>query len=178
MRTVNSPFGQILKAIKDNEPRAISLGYDVNRYKLMAFVLSASLAGLAGATKTSVMGFATLTDVHWAMSGAVILMTLVGGMGTLIGPIVGAAVIVLLETQLGGLGELLAAATGVQGFLVIGESVTILLGFIFIASVLAFRRGIVGTLAARLSLGAPAAKIKKAHERHEKVSQANAGPHR
>src|SRR6185369_12914347 len=96
-RTVHSPFGQVLTAIRESEPRAISLGYDVDKFKLLAFVLSAGLAGLAGATKTLVLGFATLTDAVWTTSGAVILMTLVGGMGTMVGPIVGALIIVALE---------------------------------------------------------------------------------
>ncbi|MEO9103051.1 MAG: branched-chain amino acid ABC transporter permease, partial [Burkholderiaceae bacterium] len=95
-RTIRSPFGQVLGAIKDNEPRAISLGYDVDRYKLLAFVLSAALSGLAGSTKVLVLGFETLTDAHWSMSGLVVLMTLVGGMGTVLGPLVGAVVILIL----------------------------------------------------------------------------------
>lgn len=148
VRTIHSPFGQVLKAIKENEPRAISLGYDVDRYKLLAFVLSAALAGLAGATKTVVLGFETLTDVHWSMSGLVVLMTLVGGLGTIAGPIVGAIVIIALENKLGDLGNLLAALTGVEWFRSIGESVTIVTGFIFIVCVLAFRRGIVGEIGA------------------------------
>jgi branched-chain amino acid transport system permease protein len=148
MRTVHSPFGQVLKAIKENEPRAISLGYDVDRYKLLAFVLSAALSGLAGATKTTVLGFETLTDVHWSMSGLVVLMTLVGGLGTLAGPIAGAIIIVALENKLGDLGNLLATLTNVEWFRSIGESVTIVTGFIFIVCVLAFRRGIVGELVA------------------------------
>jgi branched-chain amino acid transport system permease protein len=148
VRTVHSPFGQVLKAVKENEPRAISLGYDVDKFKLLAFVLSAALAGLAGATKTVVLGFETLTDVHWSMSGLVVLMTLVGGLGTLAGPIVGAIVIIALENKLGDLGNWLAQLTGVQWFTTIGESVTIVTGFIFIVCVLAFRRGIVGELVA------------------------------
>ena len=146
VRTVHSPFGQVLKAVKENEPRAISLGYDVDRYKLLAFVLSAALAGLAGATKTVVLGFETLTDVHWSMSGLVVLMTLVGGLGTLTGPIVGAIVIIALENKLGDLGNWLAALTSIEWFRSIGESVTIVTGFIFIVCVLAFRRGIVGEM--------------------------------
>jgi branched-chain amino acid transport system permease protein len=145
-RTVHSPFGQVLKAVKENEPRAISLGYDV--YKLLAFVLSATLAALAGATKAVVLGFETLTDVHWTMSGLVILMTLVGGLGTLAGPIVGALVIVSLENKLGDLGSWLAQLTSIEWFNSIGESVTIVTGFIFIVCVLAFRRGIVGEIGA------------------------------
>jgi branched-chain amino acid transport system permease protein len=151
MRTVHSPFGQVLKAIKENEPRAISLGYHVNHYKLLAFVLSAALSGLAGATKTLVLGFATLTDVHWSMSGGVVLMTLVGGMGTLAGPIVGAIVIVTLENRLGNVGNFLAAATNIEWFKEIGQSVTMVTGFIFIVCVLAFRRGIVGEIVAVFS---------------------------
>jgi branched-chain amino acid transport system permease protein len=149
MRTIHSPFGQILKAIKENEPRAISLGYDVDKFKLLAFVLSAALSGLAGATKTLVLGFETLTDVHWTMSGLVVLMTLVGGLGTLAGPIVGAIIIIALENKLGDIGNWLVTVTGIQWFTTIGESVTIVTGFIFIVCVLAFRRGIVGEIAAR-----------------------------
>ncbi|MDB5770235.1 MAG: branched-chain amino acid transport system / permease component family protein [Burkholderia sp.] len=148
VRTIHSPFGQVLKAVKENEPRAISLGYNVDRFKLLAFVLSAALAGLAGATKTVVLGFETLTDVHWSMSGLVVLMTLVGGLGTIAGPIVGAIVIILLENKLGDLGSWLAALTSIEWFKSIGESVTIVTGFIFILCVLAFRRGIVGELLA------------------------------
>jgi branched-chain amino acid transport system permease protein len=154
VRTVHSPFGQVLKAIKENEPRAVSLGYDVERYKLLAFVLSAALSGLAGATKTLVLGFETLTDVHWSMSGLVVLMTLVGGLGTLAGPIVGAIVIIALENKLGDIGTGLARITGIELFNGIGESVTIVIGLIFIVCVLAFRRGIVGEFLARFSKAA------------------------
>ncbi|WP_087721910.1 branched-chain amino acid ABC transporter permease [Pandoraea sp. PE-S2T-3] len=149
MRVVHSPFGQVLKAIKENEPRAISLGYDVDRFKLLAFVLSATLAALAGSTKTVVLGFETLTDVHWTMSGMVILMTLVGGLGTMLGPVVGAVLIIVLENKLGDIGNWLATATGVTWFQTLGESVTIVIGAIFIICVLAFRRGLVGELIAR-----------------------------
>ncbi|MEB0135914.1 branched-chain amino acid ABC transporter permease [Actimicrobium sp. CCC2.4] len=149
MRVVHSHFGQVLKAIKENEPRAISLGYDVDRYKLLAFVLSAALSGLAGATKTLVLGFETLTDVHWSMSGLVVLMTLVGGLGTLSGPIVGAVIIIALENKLGSYGTWLANFTTIEWFRTIGQSVTIVIGLIFIICVLAFRRGIVGELVAR-----------------------------
>ncbi|MDO8701218.1 MAG: branched-chain amino acid ABC transporter permease [Undibacterium sp.] len=152
VRTIHSPFGQVLKAIKENEPRAISLGYDVDRYKLLAFVLSAALAGLAGSTKTLVLGFATLTDAHWAMSGLVVLMTLVGGLGTIIGPVVGAVIIIALENKLGDLGNLLANLTSVEWFRSLGESVTIVTGLIFIVCVLAFRRGIVGEISARFAM--------------------------
>lgn len=152
VRTIHSPFGQVLKAIKENEPRAISLGYDVDRYKLLAFVLSASLAGLAGSTKTLVLGFATLTDVHWTMSGLVVLMTLVGGLGTIIGPVVGAVIIIVLENKLGDMGNWLADASSIEWFRSLGESVTIVTGLIFIICVLAFRRGIIGELGARWAL--------------------------
>lgn len=158
VRTVHSPFGQVLKAIKENEPRAISLGYDVDKYKLTAFVLSAALAGLAGATKTVVLGFETLTDVHWTMSGLVILMTLVGGMGTLVGPILGAFIIITLENKLGEVGTFLAGATKIEWFNSLGESVGMVTGLIFIACVLLFRRGIVGEIGAAIA----AASRKKA----------------
>ena len=131
-RTVHSPFGQVLKAIRENEPRAISLGYDADRYKLLAFVLSAALSGLAGATKAIVFQLASLTDVHWTMSGEVVLMTLLGGMGTIFGPVAGALVIVGLQNYLAPL----------------GQWVTVITGVIFVVCVLAFRRGIVGELAA------------------------------
>ena len=150
-RIINSPFGEVLKAIRENEPRAISLGYDVDRYKLLAFVLSAALAGLAGATKTLVLGFETLTDVHWSMSGLVILMTLVGGMGTLAGPIIGACLVVALENRLGDLGAWLAGVTHVEWFNGLGESVGIVTGFVFVACVLLFRRGVVGEIAALMA---------------------------
>lgn len=144
VRTVHSPFGQVLKAVKENEPRAISLGYDVDKYKLLAFVLSAALAGLAGALKTVVLGFETLTDVHWTMSGLVILMTLVGGMGTLAGPMLGAIIIIALENKLGDWGALLARVSGIEWFNTIGEAVNMVVGLIFIICVLLFRRGIIG----------------------------------
>ncbi|MDX1635360.1 MAG: branched-chain amino acid ABC transporter permease [Marinobacter sp.] len=131
-RTVNSPFGQVLKAIKQNEPRAISLGYNVNWYKLVAFVMSAGLAGLAGSMKTVVFQLASLNDAHWHMSGEVILMTLLGGTGTLLGPVVGATFVVNLEYQLS------------QGPL--GDWVDAILGGIFILTVIAFRSGIVGEI--------------------------------
>jgi branched-chain amino acid transport system permease protein len=127
-RAIHSPFGQVLKAIRENEPRAISLGYDVTRYKLLAFVLSAALSGLAGSTKVLVFQLASLTDVHWGMSGEVVLMTLVGGIGTIVGPAVGAIFLVSMQQYLAGL----------------GEWVTVVQGAIFVVTVLAFRRGIVG----------------------------------
>ncbi|WP_421887902.1 branched-chain amino acid ABC transporter permease [Methylibium sp.] len=150
-RTVHSPFGQVLTSIRENEARAVSLGYDVERFKLVAFVLSAALAGLAGATKTLVLGFATLTDAVWTTSGAVILMTLVGGMGTMVGPMVGALVIVALENKIGDVGRVLAELTGIAWFNGLGEAVTLVTGLIFIVCVLAFRRGLVGEAGALLA---------------------------
>lgn len=157
VRIVQSPFGQVLKAIKENEARAVSLGYEVDRYKLLAFVLSASLAGLAGATKTVVLGFETLTDVHWTMSGLVVLMTLVGGMGTLAGPILGAFLVIALENKLGDVGSWLAEQSGVAWFGTLGKSVGMVTGLIFIVCVLLFRRGMVGELGALLERGRKAA---------------------
>jgi branched-chain amino acid transport system permease protein len=145
-RTVHSPFGQVLKAIRENEPRATSLGYNTARFKLLAFVLSAALAGLAGATKTLVLGFATLSDAHWGTSGLVILMVLVGGMGTMLGPIVGALLVVALENKVGDIGRGLADLTGVQWFNGLGEAVTVVTGLIFVICVMSFRRGLVGEL--------------------------------
>jgi branched-chain amino acid transport system permease protein len=133
MRVVTSPFGQVLKMIRENEPRAISLGYEVDRFKLIAFVLSASLAGLAGSLKTIVMGFASLTDVHWSMSGEVILMSLLGGVGTFFGPVLGAGLVIALQ-------NLLADK--------VGAWVTVIIGAIFVVCVLAFRKGVVGELLA------------------------------
>ncbi|MFJ1301251.1 branched-chain amino acid ABC transporter permease [Pseudomonadota bacterium AL_CKDN230030165-1A_HGKHYDSX7] len=147
-RTVHSPFGQVLQAIRENEPRAVSLGYDVDRFKLLAFVLSAGIAGLAGATKTLVFVSATLSDATWQMSGLVILMTLIGGLGTLTGPILGAFIVVLLENKVGDFGQFLTSMTGVEWFQRLGESVTIVIGLIFVVCVLAFRRGIVGEIGA------------------------------
>ena len=135
MRIVTSPFGQVLKMIRENEPRAISLGYEVDKYKLLAFVLSASLAGLAGSMKTVVMGFATLSDVHWSMSGEVILMSLLGGVGTFFGPVLGSGIVI-------GLQNLLADKAG--------EWVTVIIGVIFVLCVLAFRKGVVGEIGAYL----------------------------
>ncbi len=130
-RVVHSPFGQILKAIREHQDRATSLGYDTDKYKLLAFVISGALAGTAGATKALVFQLASLTDVHWSMSGEVVLMTLVGGMGTLFGPVAGAAVIVSMQNYLAEL----------------GAWVTIVQGVIFVICVLAFRRGIIGEIA-------------------------------
>jgi branched-chain amino acid transport system permease protein len=132
-RIVTSPYGQVLKMIRENEPRAISLGYSVDRYKLLAFVLSAALSGLAGSMKTIVMGFASLTDVHWSMSGEVILMSLLGGVGTFFGPVLGSALVIALQ-------NLLADR--------VGAWVTVIIGGIFVVCVLAFRKGIVGELQA------------------------------
>jgi branched-chain amino acid transport system permease protein len=131
-RIVHSPFGQVLKAIRENEPRAISLGYDAERYKFLAFVLSAALSGLAGSVKAIVFQLASLTDVHWTMSGEVVLMTLLGGMGTIFGPVIGAFAIIGLESYLARF----------------GQWVTVITGLIFVVCVLAFRRGIVGELGA------------------------------
>jgi len=130
-RIVHSPFGQVLKAIRENEPRALSLGYDTDLYKLIAFILSGTFAGMAGGLKSLVFQLASLTDVHWSMSGEVVLMTLVGGLGTLFGPVVGAAVIVTMQNYLAQL----------------GAWVTVVQGAIFVVCVLAFRRGIIGELA-------------------------------
>jgi branched-chain amino acid transport system permease protein len=130
-RFINSPFGQVLKAIRDNEQRAVSLGYEADRYKLLAFVLSAAVAGLAGATKAMVVHFATLTDVSSAMSGEVVLMALVGGLGTIIGPVVGAFIVVAMQDYLAFVGQL----------------VLVIHGIIFVVIVLAFRKGVVGELA-------------------------------
>jgi branched-chain amino acid transport system permease protein len=147
-RTVHSPFGQVLKAIRENEARATSLGYDTARFKLLAFVLSAALAGLAGATKTLVLGFATLSDAHWSTSGLVILMVLMGGMGTMLGPILGAFVVVALENKVGDIGMFFGRVTGIEWFNGLGEAVTIVIGLIFVVCVMSFRRGIVGELSA------------------------------
>ena len=132
-RTIHSPFGQILKAIRDNEARATSLGYDIDRYKLIAFIISATLAGLAGSTKALVFQLASLADVHWHTSGQVVLMTLMGGLGTILGPVVGAMTIVGLE-------NLLADK--------VGSWVVVIMGAMFVVCVLAFRRGIVGEIKA------------------------------
>ncbi|WP_298931709.1 branched-chain amino acid ABC transporter permease [uncultured Ramlibacter sp.] len=134
-RIVTSPFGQVLKMIRENEPRAISLGYEVDKYKLLAFVLSATLAGLAGSLKTLVMGFATLTDVHWSMSGEVILMGLLGGVGTFFGPVFGAGIVIALQDMLADK---------------VGAWVNVIIGVIFVVCVLAFRKGVVGELHAWL----------------------------
>ena len=133
IRVVHSPYGQVLKAIRENEPRAISLGYDVDRYKLLAFVLSTALAGLGGSLKTLVLGFATLSDAHWSLSGEVVLMTLLGGMGTFAGPVLGAFTII-----------------GLQNFLAdqVGAWINVIIGVIFVVCVVAFRKGFVGELLA------------------------------
>jgi len=130
-RVIHSPFGQVLKAIRENEARATSLGYDTVRYKFMAFVLSGTLAGLSGATKALVFQLASLTDVHWTMSGEVVLMTLLGGLGTIFGPVVGAFIIITMENYLAQL----------------GAWVTVVQGVIFVICVLTFRRGVVGEIA-------------------------------
>jgi branched-chain amino acid transport system permease protein len=130
-RTINSPFGQVLKAIRENEPRAISLGYRVDRFKLTAFVISAALAGLAGSLKALVFQLASLTDVNWHTSGEVVLMTLLGGVGTVLGPLVGAFTVVTLHSELSS----------------VGSWVTVIIGITFVLCVLAFRRGVIGELA-------------------------------
>jgi branched-chain amino acid transport system permease protein len=130
-RAINSPFGEVLKAIRENEPRAISLGYRTDQYKLLAFILSGTLAGLAGAVKVLISQNASLTDVHWAMSGEVVLMVLLGGLGTIFGPVVGAFVIIAMQQYLAGF----------------GQWVLVIQGVIFVVCVLAFRRGIVGEIA-------------------------------
>jgi branched-chain amino acid transport system permease protein len=129
-RIIHSPFGQVLKAIRDNESRAVSMGYKTNRYKLAVFIMSATLAGLAGATKAIVFQLASLTDAHWMMSGEVVLMTLLGGMGTVFGPLVGAATVVTMQNYFAGF----------------GAWVTVIQGAIFVIAVLTFREGIVGVL--------------------------------
>lgn len=134
-RIIHSPFGQVLKSIRENEARALSLGYNVDRYKLMAFVLSATLAGMAGASKALALGLATLTDVSWQMSGEVVLMTLLGGMGTILGPALGASVVITMQNYLADL----------------GSWVTIIMGSTFVVCVLVFRRGIVGEIEHRLA---------------------------
>ena len=135
IRIVHSPYGQVLKAIRENEPRAVSLGYDVDRYKLLAFVLSTGIAGLAGSLKTMVLGFVSLTDAHWSLSGEVVLMTLLGGMGTFAGPVVGAFTII-----------------GLQNFLAdqVGSWINVIIGATFVICVVAFRRGFVGEIKAWL----------------------------
>lgn len=155
-RTIHSPFGQVLKAIRENEARAISLGYAVDRFKLIAFVLSAALAGLAGATKAIVFQLASLTDVTWQMSGEVVLMTLVGGMGTVFGPIVGAGIIIAMQNYLSGF----------------GEWVLVIQGAIFVVTVLLFRRGIVGEIIALANRG----RTVHAAKREETVVQGEVKP--
>ena len=130
-RIVHSPFGQVLKAIRENEQRALSLGYDTDRFKLIAFILSGTVAGMAGGTKALVFQLASLTDVHWTMSGEVVLMTLVGGLGTLFGPVIGAAVIVTMQNYLAQL----------------GSWVTVVQGLVFVVCVMLFRKGVVGEIA-------------------------------
>ena len=130
-RTINSPFGEVLKSIRENEPRAISLGYKTDQYKLLAFILSGTLAGFAGSLKVFVAQNASLTDVHWSMSGEIVLMTLVGGLGTIFGPVVGAFIIIAMQQYLAGY----------------GQWVTVIQGVIFVACVLTFRRGIIGEIA-------------------------------
>ena len=158
VRTVHSPFGQVIKAIRENEPRAVSLGYDADRYKLLAFILSAGLSGLAGSLKSLVFQLASLTDVQWTMSGEVVLMTLVGGLGTVLGPVVGAFLLTAMQHYLAQL----------------GSWVTVVQGVIFVFCVLVFRRGVVGAIApyaaggrrpSGISSGAAATRAKPAEAR-------------
>jgi branched-chain amino acid transport system permease protein len=149
-RIVHSPFGQVLKAIRDNEPRAVSLGYDADRYKLVAFVLSSAIAGLAGSLKALILSFAALSDVLQSTSGEVILMTLLGGTGTFFGPVVGAGIVVTLQEYLSDR---------------VGSWVTVIIGAIFVVCVIAFRRGVVGELLAwqkrRAAHYTPATRVSK-----------------
>ncbi len=147
-RAIHSPFGQVLKSIRENEPRAISLGYDVKKFKLLAFVISATIAGMAGSTKALVFQLATLTDVQWQMSGEVVLMTILGGIGTILGPIIGAGVVIGLQNYLAG----------------IGSFSTIVLGAIFVVCVLAFRRGLVGEWLAYLERRREAAEPRNPYK--------------
>jgi branched-chain amino acid transport system permease protein len=160
MRAINSPFGQVLKAIRENEPRAVSLGYRAEHYKLLAFILSAALAGLAGSTKALVFQFASLTDVDWTMSGEVVLMTLIGGIGTILGPVIGAFLLTTMENYL-------AQA---------GSWVTIIEGAIFVICVLTFREGIVGVIApyamGRARAAPPAEEIEVEAAQLEKLREA------
>lgn len=149
-RTINSPFGQVLRSIRENEPRAISLGYNVNHFKKLAFVLSAMLSGLAGSTKTIVFQLASLTDAHWPMSGDVILMTFLGGVGTVFGPVIGAFLVVGLETQLAGR---------------VGAWVQVIMGIIFGICILLFRRGIVGEIQFHFAKGRRAAPTTGSSDR-------------
>ncbi len=146
-RIIHSPFGQVLKSIRENEPRALSLGYDVDKYKLVAFVLSATLAGLAGSVKSLVLGLATLTDVSWQMSGEVVLMTLLGGMGTILGPVVGAISVIALQDYLPDLQSKVSMISPVAASIF---AVTTVLGIVFVVCVLLFRRGIVGEIEHRI----------------------------
>ncbi len=130
-RIINSPFGEVLKSIRENEPRAISLGYRTDQYKLLAFILSGTIAGFAGSLKVFVAQNASLTDVHWSMSGEIVLITLVGGLGTIFGPVVGAFVIIAMQQYLAGF----------------GQWVTVIQGAVFVICVLTFRRGVIGELA-------------------------------
>ncbi len=159
VRTIRSPFGQVLEAIRENEPRAVSLGYHAEHYKLLAFILSATLSGLAGSLKALVFQLASLTDVQWTMSGLVVLMTLVGGLGTVTGPVVGAFLLVAMEHYLAQL----------------GSWVTVIEGVIFVFCVLAFRRGIVGTVSSLIAGRRKAADRAAAPAGEREIRQATAG---
>ncbi|MGF6779311.1 branched-chain amino acid ABC transporter permease [Paraburkholderia sp. GAS334] len=145
-RLLGSPFGQVLGCIRENSARATSLGYDVDRVKLLVYVISAALSGLAGSLKALVLGFATLADVHWSTSGQVILITLLGGMGTLSGPLMGAAIVTFLNDRLEATAEFLKNLTSIAWFGTLGQYTTLISGFIFVICVLAFRRGVMGEL--------------------------------
>jgi len=165
-RIMESPFGQVLLAIRDNEPRAISLGYDVQKYKLSAFTMSAAIAGLAGGVKALTLGFAGLPDVHWTQSGSVILMCLLGGLGTPLGPVIGAILVVTLESRLSGLGVVQIGPIALD----LSSKVPIIIGFIFMICVLLFRRGIVGEISAAF---ASAKARRTSAEQAEKKSMAS-----
>jgi branched-chain amino acid transport system permease protein len=158
-RLMEAPFGQVLLAIRDNEPRAISLGYDVQTYKLSAFAMSAAIAGLAGGMKALTLGFAGLPDAHWTQSGNVILMCLLGGLGTPLGPIVGAILVVTLESRLSSLGVVHVGSLSID----LSSKVPVIIGFIFMLCVMLFRRGIVGEIVAAFA----SAKGRRLHTSRE-----------
>lgn len=165
-RIMELPFGQVLLAIRENEPRAISLGYEVQRYKLSAFAMSAAIAGLAGGVKALTLGFAGLPDAHWTQSGSVILMCLLGGLGTPLGPVIGAILVVALESRLSGLGVVQIGSIALD----LSSKVPIIIGFIFMICVLLFRRGIVGEISAAFA----SARLRRVMaEQAEKKSSAS-----
>lgn len=164
-RVMELPFGQVLLAIRDNEPRAISLGYDVQKYKLSAFTMSAAIGGLAGGVKALTLGFAGLPDAHWTQSGNVILMCLLGGLGTPLGPVIGAILVVALESRLSGLGVVQIGPIAVD----LSSKVPIVIGFIFMVCVLLFRRGIVGEISAAFA-SAKARRTASAKEEKKSIA--------